>query len=170
MTRLLRQFDQATLPNDKGRAFVAVVKYVLSKIPGFVLHDEAALDAQRAHEIDLVYWNERAIDGCGFLGELVFVEAKGWSSPIGTSEISAFGAKLRERSLDFGIVVSAVGITGDPVAVTSAQDGLRGLLQGGIRIVVITRDDFAGLKSGHDVVQLLKRKLCQLTLRRTIGA
>ena len=49
------------------------------------------------------------------------IECKNWSNPVGSMEVSWFITKIRDRGLDFGVLVAANGVTGDARDKTAAH-------------------------------------------------
>jgi hypothetical protein len=61
--------------------------------------------------------------------------------------------------------VAANGITGNAGDRTAAHDAVRmALAVDGIRIIVITRAEIEALASGADLIELMKHRLCELTV------
>lgn len=124
------------------------------------------LDAFRAGEIDLAFFNDKHPDGLFFLDHIVIVECKNWSDPVGSDQLAVFDRKLQDRCVKEGIVIALNGITGDPNVLSSARNIIAGALREGRRIVVITREDIEQIQSTEHIVDLLKRKLLTLHARR----
>jgi hypothetical protein len=162
----LTRFDGAASSAEKGNAFTDCVQYVITRIPGVSVQHRNALDHAHAQEIDLGLFNGQSRQGLHWLPAIVLVECKGWESPVGAPEVREFATKLRERGQTFGVLASALGITGDPEARTAAQNAIASALQEGISIIVLTRQDIATLSSGAALVTMLKKKLCALAVTR----
>jgi hypothetical protein len=96
------------------------------------------------------------------------VECKNWSGTVGSVEVAWFVTKIENRSLDFGILVAAKGITGSADDGRQAHDVASKALARGIRLVVITRQEIEDLKASKDLVTLIKTKMCQLIVSGTV--
>ncbi len=102
------------------------------------------------------------------LSSLILVECKNWTSPVGSMDISWFLIKIRHRSLDFGILIAANGITGSNEDKKQAHDVVSKALADGIRMIVITRAEIESLLDTRDLVNMVKRKLCELIVSGTV--
>ena len=101
------------------------------------------------------------------MSTVVIVECKNWRQPISSEQVRVFIDRLRERACDFGILVAAHGITGEPEQLTAAQNHISRALEGGTHIFVVTRDALAALRTVGDVIELFKKKLLMLKAFRT---
>ena len=151
----------------KGRLLEDLICYLFEDIPGITITIRNELDAFRAGEIDVAFFNEKHPDGLFFVDHFVLVECKNWSDPVGSSEVAWFDRKLQDRGLKEGILVALNGITGDPTRLSSAQNIVAGALRAGRRIVLITRKEIEAIERTDQIVHLLKRKLLTLHAKRT---
>jgi hypothetical protein len=87
---------------------------------------------------------------------------------VGSAEVITFIAKLRNRGLDFGILIAAKGITGNPEDSNRAHHQASLALSKNIQLIVITRGEIEGLKDGAELVGLIKRKVSQLIATGTV--
>jgi hypothetical protein len=88
--------------------------YLFESIPGISVLHRNALNVFGSEEIDVAFWNEQDPEGLKWLEAFLLVECKNWSAAVGSAEVITFLAKLRNRGLDFGIMIAAKGITGNP--------------------------------------------------------
>jgi len=151
----------------KGQIFEDLVCYVVEKIPGISVTKRNVLNPYQSEEIDIGVWNEKVAGSLSFLPNTILIEAKNWSTPAGSQEIAHFVAKLEERGLEFGFFVALNGVSGSPHEITAARDKIRFALCKKIRIVVMKRVDIESFKSGNDVVEFVKGKLCELAASGT---
>jgi hypothetical protein len=86
----------------------------------------------------------------------------------GRAELSWFDTKLRNRGLNFGVLVAANGITGDEADITAAHSIVAAALREGRRLVVIRNDELLVLTDLPQLVRLVKEKLCDLAVKGTI--
>jgi hypothetical protein len=153
---------------DKGRALEDLICYVFALVPGISITRRNTMNIFHTEEIDVALWNERAADGITFMQEILLVECKNWSYPVGSSEVNWFDTKLRNRGLDFGILVATQGVTGDPQDLTAAHSIIASALRERRRLVVITRAELQSLQDTTMLVHLLKEKLCDLAVSGTL--
>jgi hypothetical protein len=163
VTRLLRICENGATNDARGTALEDLICYLFGSVPGMSVNARDHVDYSRSQEIDIALWN----DGVSFLPRVVLIECKNWASQIGSPEVREFESKLRERGHLFGILVAMNGVTGDPAQLTSAHDVIAGALRDGRNIVVFTKIDITSIVSPNDIIELIKKKLCQLAVHRT---
>jgi hypothetical protein len=160
--------DAATTKNVKGKALEDLVCYLFEKIPGMSITQRNVKNAFETEEIDVAFFNEQHTAGLKFLSNILLVECKNWSGAVGSIEVQWFASKIENRSLDFGILVAANGITGSAEDGKQAHDIASKSLMKGIRLVVVTRQEIENLKTSKDLVTLIKTKVCQLIVSGTV--
>lgn len=163
----LARVSNAVGSNDKGRALEDLVCFLFPLVPGIEIAQRNTLNAFETEEVDVALWNARHPEGFYFLPHLLLVEAKNWSNPCGSQEVSYFVGRLRQRGCDHGILFAANGITGVAEDLTRAHFEIASALAAGIRVLVITPGDIEAATSTNQIVDLLKRKLCQLVVSGT---
>jgi Restriction endonuclease len=168
VSKILKRADAAKTMPAKGKAFEDLACYIFCKIPGITCTKRNTLNPFVSEEIDVGFWNERELSRLGFLPYVILVECKNWSNPVGCPEVDWFISKLRRRSLDFGLLMAANGITGDKTDIQAAQEIVRSALNDGIRIAVITRAEIERLQTSENLVTLVKEKLCELAVHGTV--
>jgi hypothetical protein len=164
----MRARATATTTADKGRALEDLICYVFSQVPGISVTRRNTMNVFHTEEIDVALWNDGHVDGFFFLPNLILVECKKWSNSVGSSEVSWFDTKLRNRGLSFGILVATNGITGDTINLTAAHSIVAAALKEGRRLVVIGTQELAALTQTPQLVRLVKEKLCDLALQGTL--
>lgn len=160
--------DSAPTTVLKGRALEDLICYLFEKIPGISVTRRNTLNQFQSEEIDVAFWNKPHPKGLYFLQNIILVECKNWSRPLGSAEVSWFDTKLRRRAQPFGILVAANGITGNAVDKTAAHDVIRAALAEGRQFVVITRREIEGLTLSSKFVELIQSKLCELAVSGTL--
>jgi hypothetical protein len=150
--------------SEKGRAFEDLICYVFALIPGVSITRRNAMNVFNTEEIDVALWNERSASGIAFAQEIVLIECKNWSSPVGSAEVNWFDSKLRSRGLDFGILVATQGITGDAQDLTAAHSIIAAALRERRRLIVITKAELECLQDTDTLIHLMKEKLCDLAV------
>jgi hypothetical protein len=154
---------------EQGQALEDLVCYVSGQVPGVAITHRNELNAFQTEEIDVALWNYGATDGFFFLPNIILVECKNWSTNVGSAELNWFDSKLRNRGLTFGILVTTLGITGDPADLTAAHAIIAAALREGRRLIVITTTEIATLTDSTQLVHLVKQKLCDLAVKGTVG-
>jgi len=163
ITNWLQLCDNGATNVVRGQALEDLICYLFGKIPGFKVSARDHLDYAISQEIDIAIWNDRLI----FLPSVILIECKNWSSPMSSSEVRDFESKLRDRGLDFGIIVALRGITGNPTERTSAHNVIAGALRDRRKMIVFTRDDIVHTISSSYIVETIKTKLTELAVNRT---
>jgi hypothetical protein len=153
---------------EQGRALEEMICYIFGLVPGVSITRRNALNAFETEEIDVAFWNEAHGDGLFFLPNIILVECKNWSHRVRSIEVNWFDTKLRNRGLDFGILVSPRGITGNAQDLTAAHSIVAAALRDRRRFVVVTTDQLLGLADTDALARLLKEKLCDLAVRGAI--
>ncbi len=170
-TRILEFFQQinaAQTTLERGRGLEDLICYVFEKIPGITVTERNHRNVFNTEEIDIAFWNEMDARGLYFLPHIILVECKNWSQPVGSSEVSWFDTKLRNRGLSFGVLIAAQGITGDTNELTAAHSVIAGALREQRRLIVITKDELITLADTGQLSNLLKKKLCELVVKGTV--
>ncbi len=165
----LRRGDEATTKDAKGTAFEDLVSYIFGRIPGITIHARDKMDFFKSDEIDIGCRNDRHPYG---LADPVFpfyfpIEGKNWEERVGSKELAWFDRKLQIRCISFGIIVAANGITGDKAELSGAHQIVADALSHDRRIILLKRKDIEALSDSSELVELIKKKLCELLLFRT---
>ncbi|HEV2617514.1 MAG TPA: restriction endonuclease [Candidatus Acidoferrales bacterium] len=163
----LQQIVTAAGTAEKGRALENFVCELFPFIPGIEIAQRNALNAFETEELDVALWNARHQEGLYFLPNILLVECKNWSNPVGSQEVSYFVQRLRHRGCDHGILFATNGITGVPADLTRAHYEIAAALESGTRVMVVTSEDIADIAHSDALVSLLKLKLCQLVVSGT---
>lgn len=160
--------DNAETTADKGRFLEDMICYIFERIPGIDVTRRNTLNQFHSEEIDIAFWNKPTPTGLYFLQNIILVECKNWSQPLGSTEVGWFDNKLRRRAQPFGILVAANGITGDAANKTAAHDVIGAALAEGRQLVVITRQEIERLTLSTELVELIQTKLCELAVSGTL--
>jgi hypothetical protein len=163
----LARVSNAVGSNDKGRALEDFICFLFPLVPGVEIAQRNVLNAFATEEVDVALWNDRHPDGFYFLPHILLVEAKNWSHPCGSQEVSYFVNRLRQRGCDYGILFAANGVTGAPADLTGAHFEIATALAAGIRVLVVTPADVEQATSTNQIVNLMKQRLCQLVVSGT---
>lgn len=155
--------DAATSRNEKGRALEDLISYVFGCVPGITRKMRNVLNEFESEEVDIALWNRMYQDGFYFMPQIILVECKNWSQPVGSAEVSWFLSKLERRGLTMGILIAANGITGNTGDISAAHEIIRHALST-IKIIVITRSELQAINSTTDLIDLIENKLCELAV------
>jgi hypothetical protein len=118
---LFAEGDAAAIAQHKGRKLEELVRYVFEKIPGVDFYKSNIVNSPGSEEIDVAFFNNKAMRGFPFLENLLLVECKNWSSAVGANHVREFATKLKHRACAYGVLVAANGITGDAQDRTAAH-------------------------------------------------
>jgi hypothetical protein len=160
---------EAETTTEQGKALEDLICYVFGLVSGIAVTHRNELNAFGTEEIDVALFNDGASDGFHFLPHVILVEGKNWSRRVGSQEVSWFLTKLRHRGLDFGILVSTRGITGNAADLTAAHQQVAAGLLEKRRLIVITTDELLTLTDTDELALLIKRKLCELAVKGTVA-
>lgn len=153
----------------RGRAFEDLACYLFDKIPGVSITQRNQFNAFQNEEIDVAIWNEKSKKGLNFLPNLVLIECKNWSNPVSSIEVNWFCTKLRNRGLDYGVLIANNGITGNGADLTAAHSIVAQNLAEKRRLIVITTAEINALRNTDQFIKLIKLKLCTLAASGTIN-
>ena len=103
---LIRASDEAATADEKGDILEQLGRYIFEKVPGVSFHAKNILDGNRAHEIDLGFWNLQNRSDVCFLDAVIIVECKNSSDPVGGLHVGWFVRKLQDRGSTYGILLS----------------------------------------------------------------
>lgn len=165
---LFAKADAAGNKTEKGKCLEDLACYLFEAVPGLSLSARDRKDTYETEEIDVALWNEQHTRGFRALSFLILVECKNWNKPVGSMEVNWFISKIESRSLDFGILIAANGITGSQQDRKQAHAVVSKALARGIRMVVLTRTEIESLSSSDELVLLVKQKLCELIVSGTV--
>jgi hypothetical protein len=160
--------DAATTKSDKGKHLEDLTCYLFELVPGISMSARDKKNTYETEEIDVALWNEQHAKGFKTLSFLILVECKNWSAPVGSLEVSWFLTKIKHRALDFGILIAANGISGSDEDKKQAHDVVSKSLAEGIRMILLTRAEIESLTDSDELVRIVKRKLCELTVSGTV--
>lgn len=114
--------EQSKTTFQKGRVLEDLVCYLFEQVPGVSIGKRNALNTFESEEIDVAFWNRMDVDGFYFLPNIILVECKNWSQPVGSEEVNWFDSKLKRRGQPFGILIAANGITGNSQKIEAAHE------------------------------------------------
>jgi hypothetical protein len=161
--------DNGASNQVRGKAYEDLACYIFETVPGVDIVMRNEKNVFQTEEIDVAIWNDRTADGLHFLPNLFLIECKNWSHPVSSIEVSWFCHKLESRGLDFGILISNHGITGNAEDLTAAHSIVANHLSKKRRMIVIDRQEINNLNTTDELVALIKMKLCLLAVAGRIA-
>jgi len=114
-----------------------------------------ALNTFESEEIDVAFWNRMDVGGFYFLPNIILVECKNWSQPVGSEEVSWFDSKLKRRGQPFGMLIAANGITGNSQRIEAAHEIIQVALSEGRPLIVITRAEIENLRVTEELMVMI---------------
>jgi hypothetical protein len=166
---LLQESDDAPTSDEKGNKLEELTRYLFEKVPGVSFYGKNILNDNRAHELDVVFWNATNQSEISFLDLVLIVECKNTGSPVSSSDVGWFVRKLQDRGVNCAILVALNGITGIADGSSNAHsEVLSALIRDKIKILVITREEILAFTHTDDLVELPKKKIMALTLYKTV--
>ena len=153
---------------EKGKALEDLVCYLFLQFNGIELYDTDVMNFHKTEEIDIVLWNEQKEDLLKSLPNIIFIECKNLKKNVGTQDVAYFITKLRNKGLTFGILIASFGITGSEKNSDRAHFEIPIALSDGIRVIIITINDIIHLSTTHNLIKLIKQKICSLYVKGSI--
>jgi Restriction endonuclease len=152
--RIRIQFNQAknhpignaTEINDKGRPLEQVISQIICLVRD--LHVVGTRIDDGIQEIDIYVRNHNKKYVWADLEGMIFIECKNWADRVGSTEIMAFGQKLKNKGLRSGVFVAMNGITGKDI--DGAKGQVRNFLQQGVKIIIIDGTDIEDILDCKD--------------------
>jgi hypothetical protein len=167
---LLRESDTASTADKKGEKLEELARYLFEKVSGISFYGRNILDGNRAHELDVVFWNPSNLSEIGFLDLVLIIECKNTGNPVSSADVGWFIRKLQDRGANYAILIALSGITGAASGVDNAHSEiLSALVRDKIKVLVVTRQEILDLNDTADLVELLKKKILTLTLYKTVA-
>ena len=166
--RYLTDAGGAATSDEKGKLYEELVMYLFEAVPGCIA-ERNLTNVFRTEQIDVAVGNAQLGDGLCLLPHVILVECKDWDKPVDSSTLGYFMNILAGRGIELGVLVAANGITGNRDDLTNAHAlGLTASPRA-IKIVVISTDDIAGLRSVDNFVELLHRRYLRAFATGAIG-
>lgn len=167
---MLEESDNAATADEKGDKLEHLIRYIFDKIPGVSFYEKNILDQNRAHELDLAFWNLQSQSSICFLDPVIIIECKNTNRPLSSDGVGWFVRKLQDRGVSYGILVTLSGVTGQTDEVHNAHSEiLSALTRDGIKVLLIDRQELLSLSNTDDLVDLLKTKILRMTLHKAIS-
>lgn len=140
--RLLHESDNAATADEKGDKLEELVAYLFDKIPGVSFYKKNVLDGVRAHELDVVFKNDKRTSDLYFLDFVIITECKNTAHPLGSMGVRWFISKLQDRGLSTGILISLSGITGAADGVNNAHsEVINAVIRDKVSVLILSRQE-----------------------------
>lgn len=153
----LEAMDNADSSQDRGDAFEEFAGVLMESMP-FIRVRERNLRS-RTNELDLVVEYTGADETKSFdkVSSDFLIECKNWSDPVGSDAIGNFLQKKDKLRVDFGIMFTRKGITGDEQ--TNGYGQIRdALIKDDNVILVIDNEDLESILNGESFYKILDEK------------
>ena len=148
----------------KGPVLEGLAVWLLAHIPGFVIKQTNTWSFGRASEVDATIFNWQPEAGLRALNPPILVECKNWTTPVGAAEVAWFDWKLRLGNCEYGILITANGITGDAVERNAAHQIVAAARADRRTIMVFTLDELHNLTSTDSLRDLIADKICTVAV------
>jgi hypothetical protein len=150
---------------QKGDCLENIAALVFGAVPGLELVERKAVNIAGSIEIDLVFLNNLHKNGFVDFERILVVECKNWDAPVDARAVRDFRVKLERKKRQYGFLVAAKGITGDPAEGTAAYDEIRmALVEHGLYIIVLNRTEIERLRTTADFVRLAHSKMAKIII------
>lgn len=150
----------------KGKRLEELIRAIFSEVPGLDFDEANVKNIHGTFEIDLFFWNDQLLEGLRALDCPLIVECKSTPNPLGGRDLRYFASLIRDKGQRDGILVALGGVAGDAEANSAGFYHQTVALIDGVRILIVTGDDLLTLRSGKDLVRLLRRALMTLVKRQ----
>lgn len=150
----------------KGPALESLLTWLLPTIPGFSVRHVNRWTTGGASEVDLSVFNFQHAAGFASFPDSILVECKNRSKRMTSDDVAWFDWKMQLGGVELGIIVTAIGITGNVARKTAAWSivGKANMAAPKRRILVVTLEEIAGLGSKDALRELLITKASLLPL------
>lgn len=155
----------ATTTSAKGKALEDLICYVFELVPGISGTVRNQTNVFLTEEIDVAFFNAPHADGLVGLPLVILLEAKNWSTKVGSAEVAWFDTKVRSRGSSLGVIVTTRGITGKKADLTRAHKIVSDALKEQRWLIVIKVAELQSLSHTDGLVKLMKQKILQLVVR-----
>ena len=167
--RLLHESDTAPNTDVKGDKLEELVKYLFDKVPGVNFYKKNVLDGVRAHELDVVFKNDKRSSDLYFLDFVIITECKNTGNRLGSIGVRWFIDKLRDCGVSTGILISLSGITGVADGVSNAHsEVINAVIRDKVSVLILTREEIEPLTTTDELVNILTDKILSLAIERTV--
>lgn len=161
---MLAACESAATRATRGSTLEDFVQYVFENVASVAIFERDVKDESGAQEVDLVFSHLNYVSYFPIQDVTVIVECKNERRRTSSTQITAFGSKLRRRGLNIGILVTMAGLSGVPG--TAGHSAIRDELSDGVSIIIVAARELATLTCSDDLVELLRKRLLELRTYR----
>jgi len=160
LNSLLHASRTAIGSSGRGAALEDLVEHVFEGVPSVSLYARDVKDESGCQEVDLVFAHFFPISRLPILDVTIIIECKNERTKTSAAEVREFGSKLRTRSMNVGVLVTAAGLSGKRGV--AGHSAIRDELSNGTSIIVVIAEELAHLRNPDDLVVLLTARLNEL--------
>jgi hypothetical protein len=146
------------LSNGNGKSLENVASYLLSCMPGCKTNTRLRQTGNTTDYDVVCSIDGFILDFRSELGRYFVCECKDWDKPANFTSMAKFCRILTSIKSNFGILFSKNGITGQNEELYAEREQLKVFQDSGIIIVVIDLKDIDNIKSGQNLINLLRTK------------
>lgn len=151
--------DASPDANERGTIFEELVKIIFGGLPGFSHWKSRHLTNDGSAEFDVCFHNDIRLSPFPFAEPAMVVECKNTGRRIDAAGVRNFIAKLEDVQIGWAFLVAAQGITGSGQRNTRAHAAIQNARGRKVNLLVVTRNEIAGLQSAQHFAALVRDKI-----------
>lgn len=163
---------RAITPNTtaKGASLESLMCWLFPHLPGVTAHRKNVYSADGSQEVDVVFSYDASQEGIPGFGSLFIGECKNWARPVDSGTIAWMDWKIQLGGVAEGILLATNGITHRQVRRTDAAAIISkaNASTPRRRILVVTLDQVAAIRTTDDLKQLLVDRMLDLVTGRVL--
>lgn len=160
LAQLVAALDAAGSTAARGRRLQDLFDFLVADLSGVETVDQNRFNIGRTEEKDVWLRHAREAAGMPFDDRDVPVECKNEGAKTGPQDVAWFGEKVRNSGGRDGLLVTKTGLSGE--LQSGGHEEIRRQLAKGTRIVVLTVQELATLRSGEELLVLLTGRFTEL--------
>ena len=147
-----------------GKSLEYIASYLLSCMPGCKTNTRLNQKGNTTDYDVVCSIDGLVLDFRSELGRYFVCECKDWNKPANFTTMAKFCRILTSVKSNFGIIFSKNGITGEGEELYAEREQLKVFQDSGIVIVVVDLKDIENIKSGQNLINLLRTKYEKIRL------
>lgn len=160
LASLVSSLGAAGTTTARGRRLQDLVDFLVDDLPGVETVDPNRFNIGRTEEKDVWLRHARESAGMPFDDRDIPVECKNEGTKTGPQDVAWFGEKIRNSGGRDGVLITNAGLSGGHQS--GGHEEVRRQLAKGTRVVVLTVQELASLRSGTDLLALLTDRFTEL--------